>query len=576
MIFHFNTGMMNKKVLSVSRRLVPATLVFVLLFAFSSCSNVPDHVKYIPKDAVVVVGINAKALGRKVAWNVITGSKLFKQWMKDLHDKNADNFDFGKYGVDGSNTFYLYIKGDKRYNNGNRVTALVPLTDAGNWEAYVKKQFPTVNIKQQGNRKEAVLTQGMYAGWNSKLLIVMNVLPSTDDMTGNTSGNAKPQMDEAGLNAEMQNAFEISDANTIMQNKRYASLQHEDHDVLFWMNYDLLMTEYVNESIAGKMEGISLSNTLWKDAAMTGGIDFDKGAINGSMRYYMSDSMKEAAKEMGGTNADKEMLERLPMQNLDMLMAWHLSPKGLKMTLEKAGLLGFANVALAQQGSGPDMVFDAFTGDIAVALNDFALKNETTIDSSMGEPMTFSSMKPSLNGVYAMKINKKENFDKLLAMITENGLLSLGNGAYAMPISETDSIFIISNEQYAIVSNKRSTGDAFMKGTYKGQKGPAEATDALSGHPFSFYVDIQQIAKSVDPAFNHSIHDSAIISESKRLLSSIMIDGGEYKNESFEYHMRINFMNKDENSLMQLMDFGKRVNDINNLPLQTAYYFPNK
>lgn len=52
-----------------------------------------------------------------------------------------------------------------------------------------------------------------------------------------------------------------------------------------------------------------------------------------------------------------------------------------------------------------------------------------------------------------------------------------------------------------------------------------------------------------------------MIMESKKLLSNISFDGGEFNNNAFTYHMDINFINTDENSLIELMDYGMKIND---------------
>ena len=124
--------------------------------------------------------------------------------------------------------------------------------------------------------------------------------------------------DLAGLSAEMDNAFGVTKDNSIVSNVHFANLESEGHDITFWLNYGQLMDQY-GANVSGS--GVSLSGTLWKDAAFTTGIDFKKGKITGDMRYYLPDEMKELGTELGATNVDKDMLDRLPNQNLDMLLA---------------------------------------------------------------------------------------------------------------------------------------------------------------------------------------------------------------------------------------------------------------
>lgn len=546
------------------RHLRNTLLVILAIAFFSACNKMPDHARYIPKDAVAVASINLKGLSKKVAWNMITGSKLFKEMQKRIPEQKAKDAMAGieKAGIDALNTFYVYMKTDTRFKGGNRVTALVPLADAGQWEAYVKQVFPKAAVKQHGDRKEVRLGDDMFVSWNNKLMIIINVMEQDNDVADADSNGAalptKPAGDETALSAEMDNAFGITKENSILGNSRFTGLEKEGHDVAFWLNYELLMTQ-MDHGMAGNM-GMSLSSALWKDAGMTAGFDFVKGKISGDFKYYMSAELKDICSELGGTNADKDMIERLPNQNLDMVMALHLSPKGLKGVLEKMGMLGLANIALGSQGLNTDTILDAFTGDMAIVMNDFALHTETVTDSFMGQAITHKNNKPSLSLSYVMKLNKKENFQKLVKMATDMGLKQTGSG-FVIPLTEKDTVYIQMNDQYMIASNKNNYAGGFLQGSFKGQKMPEAASSVVFGHPCAFYMDIQQLFKNVDAGMNNSAHDSVMIAESKKLLNNIAMKGGEFKNNAFEYHMEINFMNTEENSIIALMDYGMKMSD---------------
>lgn len=538
------------------RRISRSTVVVFLCMALlSACSKVPDHARYIPKDAVAVIGVNLKSLSKKVAWNMITGSKLFKEMQNRIPEKTTKDAMLGieKAGIDALNSFYVYVKTDARFTGGNRVTGLVPLADAAQWETYVKQVFPQVVIKQANGRKEASLGLDMYVAWNDHLLVIINTLarpaegaPQGADLT-------------AGLTAEMDNAFGVTAENSVTANKHFAKVNQEGHDMMFWLNYDQLMSQYSGD-MAEKM-GMSLSGALWKDAAFTAGFDFKKGRITGDMRYYMADEMKEIGTELGATNADKDMLERLPSQNMDMLLAMHISPKGIKSILEKTGLLGLANIALnTQEGMSVDHVLDAFTGDMAITMNDFSLKTEIETDSFMGQAVQHMNQKPSLSLSYVIKLNKKENFQKMLKIAKENGLQPMGNN-FVIPLSTQDSVYIMLNDQYLVASNKYVHATGILNGDFKAQKMPAATAKEVMGHPVAMYMDIQQLFKNIDAGINRSAHDSVMIVESKKLLNNISVNGGSFKDNAFEYHLDINFMNPDENSIIELMDYGMRMSD---------------
>jgi len=548
-------------------RLQRITVVLVLATTlFSACNRMPDHARYIPKEAVAVAGINLKSLSKKIAWNVITGSKLFKEMQARIAEKNTKDAmnSIEKSGIDFSNTLYVYIKTDTRSKGNSRITGLVPLSDAGEWEAYVKQVFPQATITQHGDRKEASLGRDMYVGWNKNLMIIINTVSVSADNNDDEGGgspklNVSSTMGQADVAAEMENAFSVTKENSIIDNEHFKNLELEGHDVTFWLNYDQVMTQYMSTNVAEKM-GVSLSNTLWKDAAFTSGFDFVKGKITGDMRYYMSADMKDVGTELGSVNADKEMIDRLPNQNMDMLMAVHISPKGIKAFLDKTGLLGLANVGLSTQGMNVDNVLDAFTGDMAIVMNDFSLHTESVTDSFMGQAVIHQNQKPSLNLSYVVKINKKENFDKLFQLAKDNGLQPMGNG-YTVPIDDKDSVYIMQNKDYAVASNNYGDANGFLQGSFKASKMPEAARANVYGHPWSFYLDMQQLLKNIDPNISHSAHDSLMIMESKNLLNNISLSGGSFKNNAFEYHLDINFMNTDENSIIELMDYGMKMND---------------
>ncbi len=529
---------------------------------FSACSKMPDHAKYIPKDAIAVAGLNLKSLSKKIAWNVITGSKLFKEMQARIPQKGGKDAvnDIENSGIDVYNTFYVYVKSDVRSKGSSRITGLVPLSDAGQWEAYVKKVFPTAVITQHGDRKEASLSSSMYVAWDMHLMIMINVLNSPDDYDAPSAQPAGP----VDMSAEMDNAFTIQKDNSVTTDKHFNTLAMEEHDISFWLNYDQLMSQYMTSSMAQHMNGVSLSNTLWKNAAFTVGFDFVKGRITGEMKYYIPEGLKAMGVEFGTTNVDKDMLARLPSQNMDMLMAAHISPKGVKAALDTMGLLGLANAGLSTQGLDVDHVLDAFTGDMAIQMNDFGLHVETLKDSFMGQTVVHQKQKPSMSMSYALKINKKEDFQKLVDLAKQNGLMAMtvpmSNG-FAVPLDDRDSIYILINDQYVVASNKYPYAFGFLGNAYTGQKLPEAISSQFTGNPSAFYFDIQGMLKNIDPNISHSAYDSAVIVNSKKLLNNISLSGGGYKDNSFSYHLDINFMNTEENSIIDIMDYAMKIND---------------
>ena len=524
-------------------------LFFVAAVLLASCSKSPDHRKYIPKDAAVVAGVDIKSLGKTIAWNMITGSKLFQEMQKKAPQKNTADMMSGidKAGIDALNTFYVYLKTDNRFSSGIRVTAIVPLSSSSDWESFVKKNFPNAAVKSNKGIKSAALENNMYVGWNDKLLMVI----SAEKSGGST----------VDMGLEMETAFNISNDNSITSDKNFTKLESSGHDITLWINYEQIMNQYMSDNMASRMGGISLSTDMWKGTAFACGFDFEKGKITGDMSYYTSGEMTAVYKELGSANADKDLVDRLPKKDMDMMVALHLSMKGIKSLLDKTNMLGWANEGLSQM---PDMtidkLLDAFTGDMGFTVNELSLERNTGDFMERSEP----EIKSKTRFCYVMKINKKENFQTLIDMASKTEMMlqdRRGAGSYVVPMSANDSFFISTQYPYLVVSNSYEMTKNAADGPDKNATLPPAVASQLTGHPFAMYFDVQQAMSRLSPGPLGNPSDSMLFAESRKLLTDITMTGGEFKNDAMATHLEVNFTNKEESSLMSLLNFGMRISE---------------
>ncbi len=542
--------------LQQARGLLFAFLITVLLGA---CSKVPDNARYVPDDAVIVAGINLSALSDKIAWNLITGSKLFKEIKKRMPAENAGDIVGGieNAGLDVSNTFYVYTKYDTRFAGGKMIAGLIPIKDAKSLEGFLKKAFPGVAIVQRQEMKEAALGGGLYARWSANLLIVIDApLMPQDDEEAATDSAAN-----VVLAAEMDKAFNVPGTNSIINNKRFSGFEAHRHDLSFWVNYGSILSGFSDDGSLN-INGVTLSPAMLKDAVLTAGFEFRKGQIAADVNYYLPSKVEEATKDFGTVEADKEMLDRLPKNNMDMLLAMHISPAGVKTLLEKAGLFGLTNMGLATQGLDADFLLEAFTGDMAVMMSDFSLAAELKKDEFMGQVVEHKSQKVGVTMTYVIRINKKENFERLMELVKKNGMQPLKGGGYVLPLTTSDSVFLLLNEQYAVISSKRKYAAGFLDGSFKKDKMGDLYADQVYGQPFAMCIDVKELFRNIDPAISNSPRDSAIISESKKLLDNITVTGGKYEDNAYKFGMEVNFINTDENSILELIDFGMKIKDL--------------
>jgi hypothetical protein len=115
------------------------------------------------------------------------------------------------------------------------------------------------------------------------------------------------------------------------------------------------------------------------------------------------------------------------------------------------------------------------------------------------------------------------------------------------------------NDQYCVISNNEANIKAYLDGSFKTQAKPAGAK-VVYGHPFGIYFNAQGMMKAVDTAVAGTGRDSQMLAESKKLLKDIHFTGGNFNSSAFNYQMAINFVNPEENSLLQLIEFTMRMN----------------
>jgi hypothetical protein len=310
------------------------------------------------------------------------------------------------------------------------------------------------------------------------------------------------------------------------------------------------MNQYMADAMNAN-PGVSLSPSVWKETAIACGFDFRKGKITGDLAYYMSKEMEETYKHFGNEKVSSDLIARMPAKDLNMMMALHFSPKGTKELLDKTNMTGLVNTGLASEGLDIDKVLDAFTGDMAFSINALSLSGL----ANAAAPRRAACMS------YVMKLNQVQQFEKLVAMGAELGAILPIGKAYVLPLSPTDSMYLVYDKEYAVVSNQLPNAGQILAGSYKNQDGAARGDmKKAHEHPFSVFVDIQQSVKNIDLGTGISPADAALFDESRKLLSGIRVDGGEMRDGAIQAHMAINFTNTSENSLIALLNYGMRVN----------------
>lgn len=537
---------LRTKTLSMQKilRFIPVALCF--LFLMSSCSKSSENTRYISRDAVGVLSINTTELAKKVAWSALSGSPIFKELARNAGG-DSTSIDIEKTGVEPLTTFYAYALPDQRLSGKSKFLVIIPLKDAGKFHAFVKEKFPQAKIESKGDLTIAILNKNTVIGWDKKTAIAAATPPSYEEMGAQTA--------DAGtiLTEEVQKTFALKEDQSLAGNAKFMDLQKAGHDISFWLNYETIAGSMPQDQIGMAGTLLASQKKLLKDAYVAGGVDFEKGKIAGEAIYYFNPSVKAIAEAMGSKSVNNDLLKRVTGSQMNLMMSYHFNPQGIKALVDTMGMLPMANAALQEFGINMDDILNAFTGDFLLAVTDFAVTTESKSYTMNGNSVNYTSPIPTFKASLSFKIKDKAAFDKVMQAAVKNEILtSSAPGTYALGSFAT----LASNGEYGSVSNDPSVAAAFLV-----SPGNADfkVPENVKSNPYGFFVDIRNSIKSVPLDLLYGKEDTAVFHDARNLMESISAYGGKVSGDHADFHFEVNFQNKDQNSLMQIINFSQKV-----------------
>jgi len=531
-------------------RLIP--VVLCLSFLLSSCSKNSEHTRYISKDAIGVLSINTLELGKKVAWSALSGSPMFQEMTAEAGG-DTTKFDIDKTGVEPMTTFFAYAVPDQKLNSKSRMMLIIPLKDAKKFAAFVKEKFPEAKFEKKGDLEFAYLNENTSIGWDEKTAIAAVGSPSYKDQY-DENGMIKPQASNTGLLTEaIQKTFALPKDQSLAENDKFKDIMKEAHDISFFLNYEALATSMPQEELGTAGSVMASQKKLLKDAYLTGSIDFEKGKIVGEASYYFNPTMKAIAEAMEVKSVNNDLLGKVPGKQMNLMMSYHFNPQGFRALADTMGMAPLVNMGLKEVGLTFDDVLNAFTGDILLAVTDFAVTTQSKSYAMGGSDVSYTSPVPSFKASLSFKIKDKVAFDKLMKIaVDEEMAMSTTPGVYTVANYAT----IATNNEYVVISNEAETANAFLNNTTKSDwKIPGDVTN----NPYGFYVDIKNSISAVPLDLLYGKEDTAVFHDGKKLMESISAYGGKVKGDRSTFHFEAAFQNKDENSLVQLINFSQKV-----------------
>jgi hypothetical protein len=290
--------------------------------------------------------------------------------------------------------------------------------------------------------------------------------------------------------------------------------------------------------------------TLLAGCFYTGAVNFEKGKVLVDGVSYIGKDLAAIYKKYGNMEADLEMLEKYPSQNITGFIVYGFDFRMIGDIVKSTGLDGIANMGLQSSGLTLDDILNAFKGQLVFVASDFEVKKKPSLYIE-GD----STTSPESKWVFAMKVGDKAAFDKVMSSPMLKGFFTKQGNGYVltqdmpgMPaISITDKLVT-------------SASDSALLQNYLAGKGKAGGLDndfvgKIKGNPMGAYVNFEKIVNNI-PDEEIPQEGRALAGKFKGLLKDMTAVSNSFDGKTQHSEIVLNFKNETENSLVQLVNLG--------------------
>ncbi|MBK7588867.1 MAG: DUF4836 family protein [Bacteroidetes bacterium] len=524
-------------------------MAFIVITVFS-CNKIPNHAKYIPKNALGVFAIDMDKLSKKLIWNVLTGSEIFDEMQKDIKNEESKKAmkDFSNIGIDPATTLYIFYTGNMK--DENHPCLLAGMKDVSKFESFLSKNYPAITVVDNKEFKSCLIESKFILSWNKEAAIATMINNRFSYETDSTGAEiVVPDMvNEEKDKNYLKELFALNSNNAITSNDNFKKLQNDGHDFSLWVNYEELYKQ--NKDLNTAELKAFIKDDYFRDAALATGFDFEKGAVDMEMDYYFSKELAAIYKKYSNENMDEKLVNSIPSKDIDLLVAYNLKPKMIEDFLKEFKLDGLANLGLVAVGTSMETILSAFKGDMVFALTDMKLKTKDTTQN----PDIYVSDMPDFNLTYAMNVNQLSSLQSLLDKGVSQSLLVKNGNTYSMPYSDEGALMF--DKDKLVFSNQKTTAQAFMENKGNAKEGlPADVWKNIVNNPITMYANIKKMM-SVIPMEATSEIEKQLLADLQSMFTYAQIYGGKMKGNANHLEGNLYFSNKEENAMIQLINLG--------------------
>ncbi|MES2386372.1 MAG: DUF4836 family protein [Bacteroidota bacterium] len=473
-----------------------AAILLCSVFLLASCGK-PEQIKYVPKNALAVASVNGKSIALKAA--------DFKSIWKGIFNKKEDSDTTGiahkldDSGIDFFNTAYVY---SAKAGEKTDVVAVIPLADAGKFEALVVKEEKGAKITSEAGFKQLIGNTAVYI-WNDHTAL---------------AAFSKGEDSKKDILARLMKTVAESDNNSLVSsNAEFKKITSESSDFSYWVNLKDLSGQYGASAAGSKaaMAGVEKSY-LW------GSLNFESGEVKADATTETVMSQNAKSDIMFGLPVSKDVVGHIPSEKPAAVLALKFDADKVYQYLAAADLLSGLDANLAMAGSSAKEIFEMLSGDLTIAI--------TAANGGMPQ------------GYFELGLRKEATFNKLVDIFAMQGLIAEEEG-YRYVKMYPEYHFITQKDRVYVVNTPELEKLAADAGHPKPESAIA---DPMASGVFGLYFDINALTAKDSRL---SLADRKFISNLDKVTFTVKQESKTTAKSEFSLKLQ----NKTQNSLQTLL-----------------------
>lgn len=521
---HFSRLYSNKLNMTKINRFLLLALVVTFTFGTYGCKRdkapgmsfkgfTSDALTHVPANAAMVGRIDIQGLMDKADFEEMKDMEFYRDMVKEAgNDKKivADMLENPELsGIDLAEYMYFFAAPSENRQQKNFGGVVCRLADATQFETLVAT-IEKINIEKKEGWFLATTRDNVAIGWTDNLAVI--------------SGGERRNIEN-----DIVKIFNTKKGNSILKNEALNKAFGTGHDITVWANSEA-MAESMYDDMKMQMAFMGLKKKDLTDNHFNTYIDFEDGFMVADSRYMLSKALDKEFDMITGKEVTTDFTPYIPAENLNTVMSMALNYEGIYKKLKESGMMGFANMGLAEYDMTVEDIAKIFENDLV-----FASYNNGKKTKSSALLMTTIKDKKRFNKV--LQIGKDIGFlnalgDDEYELVGAGGMLNEFGGTRG---SGTPKLLVDGDRLF--ITDRSDIMSQVKRGTFaRADRISGKAADVLRGHTMGMYVDAKGIENVADELDGNYVED-------------MFFTFGSDKSE-----VRINTLNKNQNSLKTFIE----------------------